>query len=112
MRRSRQAGAKATAVTEAATEPGRRAMTDASDGPPDVLNSGAAVPITRGSGTVMLVEGGTFCLSDAMGDIKPGTPHGLFFRDVRVISCWGSRRWREMPTARCLWSANGWWATA
>jgi len=79
---------KATAVTEAATEPGRRAMTDASDGPPDVLNSGAAVPITRGSGTVMLVEGGTFCLSDAMGDIKPGTPHGLFFRDVRVISCW------------------------
>ncbi len=35
-----------------------------------------------------LVEGGTFCLSNRLGDVEPGRPHGLFFRDARVLSRW------------------------
>jgi glycogen debranching enzyme len=43
------------------------------------------------SGTITLVEGGTFCLSDTTGDIAAGAPHGLFFRDARVLSRWELR---------------------
>nr|WP_236057609.1 glycogen debranching N-terminal domain-containing protein [Mycobacterium sp. SM1] len=37
---------------------------------------------------VTLVEGPTFCLSNAHGDIVPGAAHGLFFRNTRVLSRW------------------------
>jgi glycogen debranching enzyme len=37
---------------------------------------------------VTLVEGSTFCISDAAGDIQPGRAHGLFVRDTRVLSRW------------------------
>jgi glycogen debranching enzyme len=33
-----------------------------------------------------VVEGTTFCLSSATGDVVPDTTHGLFFRDARVLS--------------------------
>jgi glycogen debranching enzyme len=33
-----------------------------------------------------LIEGSAFCISDGSGDIRPGTPEGLFFRDTRLIS--------------------------
>jgi glycogen debranching enzyme len=41
-----------------------------------------------GGGTTTLVEGSTFCLSSADGDVHPGRPHGLFVSDTRVISGW------------------------
>jgi glycogen debranching enzyme len=37
-------------------------------------------------GTVTLVEGSAFCISGRDGDVTPGTPHGLFFRDTRFVS--------------------------
>jgi glycogen debranching enzyme len=39
-------------------------------------------------GTVTLVEGSTFCISEPGGDIAQGQPHGLFVRDTRVLSHW------------------------
>jgi glycogen debranching enzyme len=35
-----------------------------------------------------LVEGSTFCISEPGGDIVQGPPHGLFVRDMRVLSRW------------------------
>jgi glycogen debranching enzyme len=37
-------------------------------------------------GTVTLVQGSAFCISGAGGDIRPNTPDGLYFRDVRIVS--------------------------
>jgi len=37
-------------------------------------------------GSVTLVEGSAFCISGRDGDIPPGTPQGLFFRDTRFVS--------------------------
>jgi glycogen debranching enzyme len=44
-----------------------------------------------GHATVTLVEANSFCLSDQLGDIHPGTAQGLFYRDTRVISRWELR---------------------
>ncbi|MBO1268065.1 amylo-alpha-1,6-glucosidase [Arthrobacter cavernae] len=41
-----------------------------------------------GSGTVTLVEGSSFCISAANGDIRPDLPHGVFHLDTRILSCW------------------------
>jgi glycogen debranching enzyme len=64
------------------SEPGGQAV------PPEGLNAGPPTLVTGpvGCGAVTLVEGGTFCLSDGLGDISPGGAHGLYFRDARVIS--------------------------
>ncbi len=43
------------------------------------------------SGTVTLVQGSTFCISDGAGDIEPGTTQGLYFRDTRFLSSLGLR---------------------
>ena len=40
------------------------------------------------AGTVTLIEGSSFCLSEASGDITPGSVQGLFLRDTRVLSRW------------------------
>jgi glycogen debranching enzyme len=45
----------------------------------------AAVP---GPDGLTLVEGSTFCLSTASGDVVPGHAQGLFVRDVRALSRW------------------------
>jgi len=47
-------------------------------------------PVSQGmpGGTVTLVEGSTFCISEPGGDIAQGQPHGLFVRDTRVLSRW------------------------
>jgi glycogen debranching enzyme len=37
-------------------------------------------------GDVTLVEGSAFCISGRQGDVSPGTPQGLFFRDTRFLS--------------------------
>ena len=47
-------------------------------------------PVSQGApgGTVTLVEGSTFCISEPGGDIAHGQPQGLFVRDTRVLSRW------------------------
>ncbi|MGM9473425.1 amylo-alpha-1,6-glucosidase [Pseudarthrobacter sp. YS3] len=46
----------------------------------------AAGPV--GFGTVTLVEGSSFCISSANGDIHPEHPHGVFHEDTRILSRW------------------------
>jgi glycogen debranching enzyme len=46
----------------------------------------AAGPV--GTGTVTLVEGSSFCISLANGDIHPEHPHGVFHEDTRILSRW------------------------
>ncbi|MGO4859731.1 amylo-alpha-1,6-glucosidase [Arthrobacter sp. 2MCAF14] len=41
-----------------------------------------------GPGSVTLVEGTSFCISAANGDIQPQFPHGVFVEDTRILSCW------------------------
>ncbi|MBD0292188.1 MAG: amylo-alpha-1,6-glucosidase [Jiangellaceae bacterium] len=48
------------------------------------------------AGTVTLVEGTSFCLCDSSGDIGPGVPQGVFFRDTRILSTWQLRIDDEM----------------
>jgi hypothetical protein len=50
------------------------------------LTEAAVTSTGGGSGTLTLIEGATFCLSDATGDIVAGSPHGLFAHDARVVS--------------------------
>ncbi|WP_372470729.1 amylo-alpha-1,6-glucosidase [Saccharothrix luteola] len=59
--------------------------------PPEPFNAGEPAFTGDVGGTTTLVEGSTFCLSTGAGDIEPGTPHGLFFRDARVVSRWQLR---------------------
>src|SRR3954447_16063253 len=47
---------------------------------------GAPQPGSASFGTVTIVEGITFCISAANGDIEPGGQQGLFFRDTRFLS--------------------------
>src|SRR5688500_7868547 len=56
------------------------------------FNAGEPVPIaTAGRELVTMVEGTTFCICMPSGDVDPGTPQGLFFRDSRVVSRWQLR---------------------
>lgn len=48
-------------------------------------------PVRVSNETVTLVEGASFCLSERSGDVHPGSPHGLFFRDTRILSVWQLR---------------------
>jgi glycogen debranching enzyme len=52
------------------------------------LNSGEPVSLLTDRGSVTLVDGTTFCISSYTGDVEPGGPHGLFFRDARIASRW------------------------
>jgi glycogen debranching enzyme len=56
-----------------------------------VFNAGPPIPAGGAGGIVTLVEASTFCLSDQLGDIHPGTSQGLFYRDARVLSRWQLR---------------------
>jgi glycogen debranching enzyme len=48
-------------------------------------------PVDEDRMAVTLVEGSTFCIGLPTGDIRPGAPHGLFFRDTRLLSRWEMR---------------------
>jgi glycogen debranching enzyme len=48
--------------------------------------AGESASLQAGAGTVTLVEGSSFCISGRSGDISPGSPQGLFFRDTRFLS--------------------------
>jgi glycogen debranching enzyme len=39
-----------------------------------------------GAGAITIVEGSSFCVSSASGDIVPELPHGVFYRDTRLVS--------------------------
>ncbi|WP_159602907.1 amylo-alpha-1,6-glucosidase [Agromyces humi] len=43
---------------------------------------------SAGAGAITIVEGSSFCVSGQNGDIVPDLPHGMFFRDTRLISRW------------------------
>ncbi len=58
---------------------------------PGPLNAGEPTTLGGAGGAITLVEGSTFCLSDRVGDVEPGTSHGLFYRDARVVSRWELR---------------------
>ena len=51
-------------------------------------SAGEAPAIPGLPGTVTLIEGSTFCISQSSGDILPGEPQGLFVQDTRVLSGW------------------------
>src|SRR5262245_31984565 len=56
-------------------------------------------------GTVTLVEGPAFAISLPSGDMVPGFPHGLFFRDTRFLSELRvrlNRQWPEPLTATSI----------
>jgi glycogen debranching enzyme len=40
---------------------------------------------------VTLVEGSSFCISTTAGEIHPGSIHGMFHRDTRIVSSWSLR---------------------
>lgn len=46
----------------------------------------AAGPLS--ADTITLVEGSSFCLSSANGDLQPGHAQGVFFEDTRILSGW------------------------
>lgn len=41
-----------------------------------------------GAGAVTVVEGSSFCISSAGGDILADLTQGLFYQDTRILSCW------------------------
>src|SRR5215213_643074 len=48
--------------------------------------SPSSASLERDGGVVTLVEGTAFAISSPAGDVEPGLPHGLFFRDTRFLS--------------------------
>ncbi|WP_170286238.1 glycogen debranching N-terminal domain-containing protein [Nocardioides rubriscoriae] len=54
-------------------------------------------PASVGAGQVVLLDGTTFCIGDAAGDLGTQGPQGLFVRDTRVV-----RRWRLSLAGRRL----------
>ena len=48
--------------------------------------AGESAALGSPGSTITLVEGSAFCISDGNGDIRPGSPQGLFFRDTRLVS--------------------------
>src|SRR4051812_36085126 len=53
---------------------------------PDPWTTSASASIASADGIVTLVEGSAFCISTRGGEIDPGHPQGLFFRDTRFLS--------------------------
>jgi glycogen debranching enzyme len=53
----------------------------------DPWNQAGEVPtLLNSGGLVTLIEGSSFCISGASGDIVRGLPQGMFFRDTRFLS--------------------------
>lgn len=53
---------------------------------PGATFSGESATLGQLSGRLTLVAGSGFCISGRSGDIRPGSPHGLFFQDTRFLS--------------------------
>lgn len=54
----------------------------------DLTRPRGLAPVFRSNTRVTLVEGSTFCVSDANGNITPGFGDGLFVQDTRLLSRW------------------------
>src|SRR4051794_34703887 len=54
-------------------------------------------PASAGGGAVTLVEGSSFCICTPRGDLEGAGPHGVFFRDTRILSRWDLRVDGETP---------------
>ncbi|MDQ3898510.1 MAG: amylo-alpha-1,6-glucosidase [Actinomycetota bacterium] len=52
----------------------------------DPATLGGDEPTAAPEGAVTLVQGSAFAISRRDGDVSPGTPQGLFFRDTRFLS--------------------------
>src|SRR5262249_57623303 len=50
-----------------------------------------AASVSGGPRQVTLVEGQTFCIAEASGDIHETAPLGLFYLDERILSRWQLR---------------------
>ncbi len=61
--------------------------------------TGESVALGQHDGVVTLVQGSAFCISGHSGDISPGAPHGLFFRDSRFLSRFELRLNGQRPEA-------------
>ena len=59
----------------------------------------ASASLGGDGGTVTLVEGPAFAISSQTGDMVPGHPHGIFFRDTRFLSQLELRVNGEFPEA-------------
>jgi glycogen debranching enzyme len=70
-------------------------------------------PVVRaGAGeTVTLVQGTSFCIASANGDIGPGGAEGLFFEDTRFVSTWRLRLNKECPQGLAVLSRHPFAAT-
>jgi glycogen debranching enzyme len=71
----------------------------------------AGEPAALGSVGVTLVEGSSFCVCDQSGDVREGTPHGVFFRDTRIISRWQVTLDGEPVETLAVLSQEPWRAT-
>jgi glycogen debranching enzyme len=47
-----------------------------------------AEPTSTGGSALTLVEGSSFCICGTNGDLSGAEPHGVFFRDTRILSRW------------------------
>jgi glycogen debranching enzyme len=56
-----------------------------------------AEPTSTGHGAVTMVEGSSFCVCSQSGDLGGAEPHGVFFRDTRILSRWDLRIDGEIP---------------
>jgi glycogen debranching enzyme len=56
-----------------------------------------AEPTSTGGSVVTLVEGSSFCICTPGGDLNGAGPHGVFFRDTRILSRWDLRIDGETP---------------
>jgi len=64
---------------------------------PDPFDGHEPPAISGVRGVVTLVEGTTFCISDASGDIVGNGLQGLYFRDARILSRWQLRLDGQAP---------------
>ncbi|MFL6137277.1 MAG: glycogen debranching N-terminal domain-containing protein [Frankiaceae bacterium] len=48
----------------------------------------AGEPAAVGSASVTLVGGSSFCVCEQSGDVRSGSPQGVFYRDTRIVSAW------------------------
>ena len=62
-------------------------MTATDAGPAWASSAGPQVA-TGETGTVTVLEGATFCISDSAGDVQRDRSHGLFVADTRILSRW------------------------
>jgi glycogen debranching enzyme len=56
-----------------------------------------AEPARGTAGAVTLVEGASFCVCSPGGDLSNIEPHGVFFRDTRILSRWDLRVDGQIP---------------